>query len=122
MIFGYLLASLAGAGLPSFVFLIGYILDSFNPNTSAEEQMDTVSLMSMLFVLIGAALWLFSFGYYTLFIIFSERVGKKIRLRYLRAILQQECAWYDLTNPNELSARIGKECIAIQKALGEKVS
>lgn len=34
LIFGYILAILAGAALPSFVFFIGYILDAFNPTTS----------------------------------------------------------------------------------------
>lgn len=110
MVFGYILAILAGAGLPSFVFLIGYILDSFNPNESQGDQYDTISFMCLLFVIIGLAIWILSFGYYTMFIIYSESVAKKVRLSYLKAILEQESAWYDLTNPNELSSRLGKEC------------
>jgi ATP-binding cassette subfamily B (MDR/TAP) protein 1 len=39
----------------------------------------------------------------------------------VQAILKQESAWFDVNNPAELSARISKECLAIQKALGEKM-
>lgn len=34
MYMGYILAVVAGIALPSWVFLIGYVLDAFNPNTS----------------------------------------------------------------------------------------
>lgn len=110
MIFGGVLACVAGAGLPSFVFLIGYIIDSFNPNTSPDDMIKTIKLMSWIFTVIGAGLWIITFFYYTAFIIFSERVTKRTRIKYLESILRQECAWYDLTNPTELSARLGKEC------------
>ena len=39
----------------------------------------------------------------------------------MKAILRQEPSWFDTHNPAELSARIGKEPLAIQKALGEKI-
>jgi len=39
----------------------------------------------------------------------------------LQGILKQEIAWFDTINPGELSARIGKEVFAIQRALGEKI-
>jgi ATP-binding cassette subfamily B (MDR/TAP) protein 1 len=38
----------------------------------------------------------------------------------LRAILNQECAWFDQINYTELSARISRETLAIQRGLGEK--
>ena len=51
----------------------------------------------------------------------SEKIVRKIRTSYITAILRQECAWFDTNNPAELSARIGKETLAIQRALGEKM-
>jgi ATP-binding cassette, subfamily B (MDR/TAP), member 1 len=47
-------------------------------------------------------------------------VGKTTRIKYLEAILRQECAWFDLINYDELSAKIVKECQAVQEALGNK--
>lgn len=38
----------------------------------------------------------------------------------MRAILNQECAWFDQINYTELSARISRETLAIQRGLGEK--
>jgi hypothetical protein len=43
----------------------------------------------------------------------SERIIRKTRTKYLEAVLRQDCAWFDKNNPSELSARIGKECMAI---------
>ena len=37
MYVGWALAALSGLGMPSFVFLIGYILDDFNSNTNTPE-------------------------------------------------------------------------------------
>ena len=34
MIFGWIMALIAGAGLPSFVFLIGFILDAMGPDVA----------------------------------------------------------------------------------------
>lgn len=54
-------------------------------------------------------------------LITSELIIRKTRTAYVAAILRQETAWFDTNNPAELSARIGKETLAIQKALGEKI-
>ena len=58
---------------------------------------------------------------YAFLIMFAERVAKKVRVKYLEAILKQESAWFDTTNPSELSSRLVKEVQAIQRALGEKM-
>jgi hypothetical protein len=77
---GLVSAVLCGLGLPSFVFLIGDIIDAFNPNSSPEETLDTIKRLSMLFVYIGFGIWFFSYSYYAFLIIFSERVARKTRL------------------------------------------
>lgn len=62
-----------------------------------------------------------SYFFYAFLLIASERIVKTIRVKYIEAILRQESGWFDTSNPAELSARINKECLAIQKALGEKM-
>ena len=47
-------------------------------------------------------------------------MSRRIKERYLTAILRQECAWFDQVNYTELSARISRETLAIQRSLGEK--
>lgn len=118
---GWLSACITGAGLPSFSFLIGDIIDAFGPATDVDSTVKTVGKMSLIFTLIGIALWFFSFIMYSFLLLFSERVVKKTRTKYLEAILRQESAWFDTINPSELSARLSKECASMQKALGEKM-
>jgi ATP-binding cassette subfamily B (MDR/TAP) protein 1 len=107
--------------MPSFVFLVGDVIDSFKPTTKPEDTIEVISRISLIFSLVGIAVWLFSYFLYSSLLLFSERVTKKIRTKYLESILRQESAWFDTINPSELSARLSKESAAIQKALGEKM-
>lgn len=119
---GWISSMIAGLGMPSFVFLIGDVIDSFNiETTSPEDMLDTISLMSLIFTCVGFAVWITCYISYAFLLMFSERVARKTRIRYLEAIIRQESAWFDTTNPSEMSARLGKEILAIQKALGEKM-
>lgn len=114
MAIGWISACVSGLGMPSFVFLIGDIIDSFDPSKNTPEDMiDTISLMSLIFTLIGILVLVFSYFNYAFLLMFSERVAKKTKIRYLEAILQQESAWFDTNNPSELSARLGKEVLTI---------
>lgn len=70
---------------------------------------------------IGLGIWLVTYLYFVFLVIMAERIGKKTRVNYLRAILAQDISWFDSINVTELSARLSKECQAIQKALGEKM-
>lgn len=84
MIIGWLAAAIAGLGMPSFVFLIGDIIDSFDPSrNSAEDMLNTISLMSLIFTIIGFGIWFFCYLNYSLLLMFSERIAKKTRIAYL---------------------------------------
>jgi len=107
--------------MPSFVFLIGDVIDSFKPTNTVESTLRTISKMSLIFTLVGVAIWITSLIMYSLLLLFSERVVKKTRTKYLEAILRQDSSWFDTVNPSELSARLSKECQSMQKALGEKM-
>lgn len=89
MIIGWIFASIAGFGMPSFVFLIGNVIDSFDVNKSTPDMMlDTISFMSLLFALVGIGIWIASYINYSFLLMFSERVAKKTRVKYLEAILR----------------------------------
>lgn len=118
MFIGHLAAVITGVGLPSFVFLMGNVIDSF---ASFDEVLDSIKRISLILVLIGIAIWFFSYIYYAFLLMFSELVGYKLRVEYFRAILRQDIAWFDSINPSELSAKVPKEVMAMQRALGEKM-
>jgi ATP-binding cassette subfamily B (MDR/TAP) protein 1 len=118
MILGYFASIVTGVGLPSFVFLIGDIVDEFGKSGNIIKVITPICIE---LVIIGAIMWVTSYLYFTFLVIMSERLGRKTRIAYLRAVLQQEIAWFDEINVTEMSARLSKECQAITRALGEKM-
>ena len=59
--------------------------------------------------------------YWIILLRFSNVIARRTKETYLEAILKQETGWFDSFNYSELSSRITKETIAINKAVGEKV-
>jgi len=97
---GWISAFITGLGMPSFVFLIGDAIDTFNPRESTPQDMlDEIKMLALIFTLIGVGVWVFAYSYYTLLLIFAERVTKRTRVEYLKSILKQDCSWFDTTNP-----------------------
>ena len=79
MYIGWICAAITGTGMPSFVFLIGDVIDSFKPTNTVESTLNTISKMSLIFTLVGVAIWITSLIMYSLLLLFSERVVKKTR-------------------------------------------
>jgi len=77
----------------------------------------------MFFVMIGVGVGIGTFGfiYWTILLKFSSKIARRTKENYLAAILKQETGWFDSFNYNELSARITKETLAINKAIGENI-
>lgn len=99
MLFGWLCATLTGFGLPANVFLLGNVINSFNQANAAEEMLKNVKEMAWIICIIGGATWILSFLYFYILSIFSQRVAQRTQVRYFEAILKQESAWFDTTNP-----------------------
>lgn len=118
MVIGHVAAVITGIGLPSFVFLMGDVIDSF---ASFDEVLESIRRISLILALIGVVIWIFSYIYYAFLLMFSELVGFKLKVAYFEAILKQDIAWFDSINPSELSAKVPKEVMAMQRALGEKM-
>jgi ATP-binding cassette subfamily B (MDR/TAP) protein 1 len=112
-------AAIAGAGMPAIGFLFGDVLDSFG-STSTEGDTG-VRNVCILMVALGVIVWIFSTLYWTLLLLFAERATSHIRSAYLKALFNQDCAWFDSINYTELNSRLSKETQAIQKSIGEKV-
>lgn len=108
-------------GLPSFVFLFGDITDSFEGGMNPDAILDAIKRVSLILSIIGLVILFGSYMFFLFLAISSERIGAKTKVAYLKSILSQDIAWFDHIKPSELSQRIGKECQAIQKAIGEKI-
>jgi len=79
------MAIVTGLGLPSFVFLFGDIVDEFG---DIKNIVDTIRPLAIELLIIGAIIWVTSYFYFTFLVIVSERLGRKTRIAYLKAILQ----------------------------------
>ena len=84
MSFGYFTAVITGLGMPSFVFLFGDVVDSFGDFNNIVDKIRPVAIK---LCIIGAFIWVTSYLYFTLLVMMSERIGKKTRVAYLKAIL-----------------------------------
>ena len=135
---------MSGAVLPSFIFLIGPVFDSFAPaippdvnfnSLSPEEQAeilknlkspeeirDEVTQITYIMAGLAGVICITGFLQYGFSIHAAASIATKTKIAYLEAILRQECAWFDMLNYAELSARLSKETLAIQRAIGEKYS
>lgn len=105
MAFGYGAAIATGIALPSFVFIMGTIVNSFGGNQTAAINRACIQMVS-----IGGAVWVAAYLYYSLLVIMAERIGRKTKIAYLKSILRQDIAWFDSINVTELSSRLAKEC------------
>jgi hypothetical protein len=75
MYLGWTTAILSGLGLPSFVILDGYVVDSFNGyTTDLSSMLQTIRLISLIFALLGLYVWIVTYIYYSSLLIFSNRV------------------------------------------------
>ena len=70
---GFFTAIITGLGLPSFVFLFGDIINSFGPNS--HDVVASITPLSIDMTVIGLAIWVTTYIYYTFLVIMSERVG-----------------------------------------------
>lgn len=84
MFISFSVAIINGLGLPSFTFLYGQIIDAFGDATT---MLDNIKHMAIILLIIGGAIWITSYIYFTCSMILAERIGKKTRVAYLRAIL-----------------------------------
>ncbi|CDW88003.1 abc transporter family protein [Stylonychia lemnae] len=120
MSLGFLFAFCTGAGMPSLVFLFGDIVNVFQDGND-HSVVDAIKTTVITLAVIGVVIWAASYMYFVFLVAMSERIGKKTRVNYLQGILSQDIAWFDSINVPELSARLSKECQAMQRALGEKI-
>ena len=65
-------------------------------------------------------LWLTAYLSHSFLTKGSLLVVRRIRKAYLDAVLNQESAWFDMTNYTELATRMSAECKTIEVGIGQK--
>lgn len=106
---GFIAAIVSGAGMPSASFLFGNIINGFGG--TPDEDVIIQNSKNMLYI--GLGIFVTAYIYVANFQIAAERIAFKTKVGYLRAILNQEVAWFDTNNVAEMSSRLSKETTSI---------
>ncbi|GMI66694.1 P-glycoprotein 21, ATP-binding cassette B21 [Hibiscus trionum] len=111
-----------GISMPLMTILFGELTDSFGENQNNNEVVDAVSEVALNFVYLGIGAAVAGFLQVTCWIVTGERQAARIRGLYLKTILRQDVAFFDVeTNTGEVVGRMSGDTVLIQDAMGEKV-
>ncbi|KAF3456692.1 hypothetical protein FNV43_RR01346 [Rhamnella rubrinervis] len=126
MIVGTLGAAGNGASQPLMVVIFGQLIDSFG-FSSPTSLMDKISKVSLNYVYLAIGTGIAAFlrngsDEVSCWTVTGERQATRIRGLYLRTILRQDIAFFDIeTSTGEVIERMSGDSILIQDAMGDKV-
>ncbi|CAH8387034.1 unnamed protein product [Eruca vesicaria subsp. sativa] len=111
-----------GLGFPIMTILFGDLVDAFGQNQTNANVSDKVSKVALKFVWLGIGTFAAAFLQLSGWMISGERQAARIRSMYLKTILRQDIAFFDVdTNTGEVVGRMSGDTVLIQDAMGEKV-
>ena len=120
MIIGTLGSSADGCSMPLFAIFFGSVPDDFMSG-DGDKIVHAAAKLALKFLYLGIGSFITAYLGFVCWMIVGETQGIEIRKRYFKSLLQQDIAFYDSINPNELSTKISEECFNIQQGIGEKV-
>lgn len=115
LIFGTINAIIGGAAVPSLTFLMGNLITGVG-----KSEYQVIKNNAAIMFYIGIGVFFVCWGYVTTLTMYSQRITRKTRVEYLRAILKQDTKWFDMINVQELSSKMSKDISAVERAIGEK--
>ncbi|KAH9985634.1 P-loop containing nucleoside triphosphate hydrolase protein [Russula compacta] len=137
---GLIAAAAAGASQPLMSLLFGSLTQQFvtfasdiqnlNPNDpqstakvdqAAARFRHVAAQDASYLTFIGVAMFTCTFIYMSIWVYTSEVSAKRIRERYLRAILRQDIAFFDNVGAGEVTTRIQTDTHLVHQGLSEKV-
>ncbi|KAG9118341.1 GTPase-activating protein, partial [Ceratobasidium sp. 392] len=131
---GLVAAAAAGAAQPLMSLLFGRLTESFVEFTMATYKNDPAILAAardkfkheaskdaLYLVIIGIGMFVCTFVYMYFWIYTGEVNSKRIRERYLQAVLRQDIAYFDNLGAGEVATRIQTDTHLVQQGISEKV-
>ena len=120
---GTLCAIVNGVGNPLIALLMGAVITSIGSNfNDTEKSVAEVKRVVIQFTYVGAIICVTSYIQMCAFSMSAENQTKRIREKYLHAILRQDIAWHDTSKNNEsLNSRLSADTQLIFEGLADKV-
>ncbi|CAO2208334.1 unnamed protein product [Urochloa humidicola] len=122
MAVGALAAVANGMAQPLMTFIFGDVIDAFGSAESSNHVLHRVVKVIMNFVYLAIGSGLASTLQVSCWTITGERQAARIRALYLKAILRQDIAFFDMEmSTGQVVERMAGDTFLIQDAIGEKV-
>ncbi|CAD6968823.1 unnamed protein product [Tilletia controversa] len=130
---GVTMACVAGASQPLMTIVFGNLTTSFlnyqaslikGPEAilaARQELQSKVNEDALLLVYIGLAMFAATYIYMATWVYSGEEITRRIRERYLAAILRQEIAYFDSLGAGEVTTRISSDIQLIQEGISDKI-
>ncbi|PFH54100.1 hypothetical protein AMATHDRAFT_186925 [Amanita thiersii Skay4041] len=138
---GLICAAAAGAAQPLMTLLFGNLTQDFvvfgtalknvaNGVPGAAEQVPIAAAAfkrsaakdASYLVYIGVGMFVCTYTYMYIWVHTGEVNSKRIREKYLRAVLRQDIAYFDKVGPGEVATRIQTDTHLVQQGISEKVA
>ncbi|WCJ22612.1 ABC transporter B family member 11 [Euphorbia peplus] len=122
MVIGTVGAVINGTCLPLMTVFLGDTVDAFGEKQNNSDTVHVISQISLKFVYLAIGSAVASFLQISCWMVTGERQAARIRGLYLKTILRQDIAFFDIeTNTGEVIGRMSGDTVLIQDAMGEKV-
>ncbi|KAE8679576.1 ABC transporter B family member 12 [Hibiscus syriacus] len=122
MIVGTIAAVGNGVCMPLMTLLFADLIDAFGENQNDDRVVHVVSKVALKFVYLAVGAFVAAFLQVACWMVTGERQAARIRGLYLKTILRQDVAFFDVeTNTGEVVGRMSGDTVLIQDAMGEKV-
>ncbi|KAF9315974.1 ATP-binding cassette, sub-B (MDR TAP), member 4, partial [Podila minutissima] len=123
IIIGTICAFVNGVGQPLIALLLGDVITTLTDNlTSIDEAVAKVRILVIKFTVVGAIAFVAAYGQMCFWTMSAENQSKRIREKYLHAILRQDISWHDIGKKSEsLNSRLSADTQLIFDGLADKV-
>jgi ATP-binding cassette, subfamily B (MDR/TAP), member 1 len=122
---GIIFAIAGGTTYPILGTLYGKLIDDLNSGScdnDDEPSLDAVRTKVLLVAAVAVAQFLIIYIYMGCWTLFGERLVRRLRTRYLAALLRQDLAYFEQVPPGDTSSRLDSDIQAIQDGTSEKVA
>ncbi|KAN0063605.1 hypothetical protein ACQY0O_004053 [Thecaphora frezii] len=129
---GIIAAAVAGAAQPLMTIVFGNLTTAFLEFSNAlagkgsleeaQRHLDHEVLHGVLFLIyIGIAMFAATYIYMATWVYSGEVITRRIREKYLEAILRQDIAYFDVLGAGEITTRIQSDIQLIQEGISDKI-
>ncbi|KAL0658193.1 hypothetical protein Bca4012_078778 [Brassica carinata] len=107
---------------PIYLLIIGLILNDLGGSSSDRTFMKAISKNALVLLYVAAASWVICFLEGYCWTRTGERQAARMRERYLKAVLRQDVAYFDLhvTSTSDVITSVSSDSLIVQDVLSEK--